>query len=197
VSGRLSEVLREVATVLSARRVAFALVGGLAVSVRTEPRFTRDVDLAVVAANDREAEAVVAALAPRYEPVMILEHETLDRMAAVRLARPGESTAGPVVDLLFASSGVEPEVVTSAEPLEVFSGVGVPVARTGSLLALKLLSRDASRPVDEVDLRALLAVADAEDLSMAERLVELVSRRGGDRGRDLRAQWRDLTGQDG
>jgi predicted nucleotidyltransferase len=190
-------VLREVATVLSARRVAFALVGGLAVSVRTEPRFTRDVDLAVVAANDREAEAVVAALAPRYEPVMILEHETLDRMAAVRLARPGESTAGPVVDLLFASSGVEPEVVTSAEPLEVFSGVGVPVARTGSLLALKLLSRDASRPVDEVDLRALLAVADAEDLSMAERLVELVSRRGGDRGRDLRAQWRDLTGQDG
>lgn len=35
----------------------FALVGGLAVSARTEPRLTRDTDLAVAVADDVEAEA--------------------------------------------------------------------------------------------------------------------------------------------
>jgi hypothetical protein len=33
------------------------LVGGLAVSVRTEPRFTRDVDLVVAISDDHAAEA--------------------------------------------------------------------------------------------------------------------------------------------
>ncbi|MBL8899776.1 MAG: hypothetical protein JNM84_19250 [Planctomycetes bacterium] len=44
---------------LEARKTAFALVGGLAVSVRCEPRFTRDLDLAVAVASDLEAEALV------------------------------------------------------------------------------------------------------------------------------------------
>ena len=38
-----------------------ALIGGLAVSARTEPRFTRDADLAVAVTSDAEAEA------PHYE----------------------------------------------------------------------------------------------------------------------------------
>lgn len=35
---------------------SFAVIGGLAVSARTEPRFTRDIDFAVVVATDRDAE---------------------------------------------------------------------------------------------------------------------------------------------
>jgi hypothetical protein len=35
----------------------FALVGGLAVSARAEPRMTRDADLAVVVNDDHDAEA--------------------------------------------------------------------------------------------------------------------------------------------
>ena len=38
----------------------WALVGGLADSIRVEPRFTRDIDLAVSVADDEAAEAVVA-----------------------------------------------------------------------------------------------------------------------------------------
>lgn len=192
MSQRLADVLRDVAAILQANSVDFALVGGLAVSVRTEPRFTRDVDIAVAVANDREAEAVVAQLGPRYEPVAVLEQETLERMAAVRLARAGLAAAGVVVDLLFASSGVEREVVDAAEPLEVFTGLLVPVARTGHLLALKLLARDERRPVDTVDLQMLLAVADGEDRATAEQLVNTIMRRGAGRGRDLPAEWRRL-----
>ncbi|MGH3930337.1 MAG: nucleotidyl transferase AbiEii/AbiGii toxin family protein, partial [Pseudonocardiaceae bacterium] len=40
-----------------------ALIGGLAVSVRTEPRFTRDIDLAVAVRDDADAERLVNSLA--------------------------------------------------------------------------------------------------------------------------------------
>lgn len=42
----LEAVLRQIHTDLIEARVSFALVGGLGVSARTEPRFTRDADLA-------------------------------------------------------------------------------------------------------------------------------------------------------
>jgi hypothetical protein len=39
-----------------------ALVGGLAASARTEPRLTRDADLAVLVSDDRDAEVLVGHL---------------------------------------------------------------------------------------------------------------------------------------
>jgi len=55
-------------------------VGGLAVSVRLEPRFTRDADVAVAVASDAEAEAVtgwlVAAgcqVTATAEPLVVLD----------------------------------------------------------------------------------------------------------------------------
>ncbi|MDQ3974793.1 MAG: nucleotidyl transferase AbiEii/AbiGii toxin family protein [Actinomycetota bacterium] len=72
---------------LAGQGAPFALVGGLAVSARTEPRFTRDIDLVVAVENDREAEAVVRALAPSYEVLVTLEHDALQRLAAVRVGR--------------------------------------------------------------------------------------------------------------
>jgi hypothetical protein len=51
--------LRRIVSDLSALGRRFALVGGLTVSVRTEPRLTRDSDLAVFVADDRDAEALV------------------------------------------------------------------------------------------------------------------------------------------
>jgi hypothetical protein len=44
---------------LARRGRLFALVGGLAVSVRAEVRFTRDVDLVVLVADDSEAEWLI------------------------------------------------------------------------------------------------------------------------------------------
>ena len=91
-----------------------------------------------------------------------------------------------VVDLLFASSGIEPEVAAAAEPLEIVPDVRLPVATVGHLIALKVLARDdATRPQDYADLRSLLATASRTDLESARSAVRLIQERGFHRDRDL------------
>lgn len=141
----------------------------------------------VVAVEDNEeAEQVVRRLQGRgHEVSAVLEQDAAARLATVRLARAGEDI-GPVVDLLFASSGIEREVVVAAEPLELLPELIMPVARTGHLIALKVLSRDdATRPQDLVDLRALLRAATPVELARAREAVALIASRGYHRGRDV------------
>ena len=167
---------------------SWAVVGGLAVSARTEPRFTRDIDLALAVANDADAEALVRTLvASGYRVLASLEQEAVGRLATVRLEAPGEGPSGVVVDLLFASSGVEPEVVRAADRLEVFPGLPLRVARGGHLLALKVLSNSPTRPQDPVDIAALLREGTPADLQEARQLAALIAARGFNRGRDLPA----------
>jgi hypothetical protein len=93
-----------------------------------------------------------------------------------------------LVDLLFASSGIEPEIVAAAERLEVLPGLTVPVAQVGHLIAVKLLARDdQTRPLDLADLRAILQVATPDDLALGRVAIELITERGFDRQRDLAA----------
>lgn len=81
----------------------FALVGGLAVSMRSEPRFTKDVDLAVSVADDADAEQVVHSLLQiGYSVLASLEQIATGRLATIRLRPPVEGSE-IVVDLLFAS----------------------------------------------------------------------------------------------
>lgn len=48
--------------------IPHAVIGGLAVSARVEPRMTRDVDIAVAVADDAGAEEVVNKHVPRILP---------------------------------------------------------------------------------------------------------------------------------
>ncbi len=162
-----------------------AVVGGLAVSVRAEPRMTRDADLAVAVADDREAEALVRGLVDRgYAMVAAIEQEATGRLATVRLGHG--SASGVVVDLLFASCGIEPEIVAAAEPISVVQGLVLPVATVGHLIVMKLLARDdRRRPIDSDDLRSLRDVALDGDWILARDAARLVSQRGYARGRDL------------
>ena len=47
---------------LKRANIRFALVGGLAVTIRATPRFTQDADLAVAVSSDAEAERLIANL---------------------------------------------------------------------------------------------------------------------------------------
>ena len=193
---RLEKALGALVRDLDRQGARAALVGGLAVSARSEPRFTRDIDMVVAVASDAEAESIVHALVGQgYEILAVVEHETQHRLATARLVTPSEGQSGVVADLLFASSGIEAEIVTAAERLEIFAGLALPVACAGHLAALKLLAADArTRPQDAVDLRALREIASDEEIARAGSAARLIEERAFARGRDLTravAEWRD------
>jgi hypothetical protein len=86
---------------------------------------------------------------------------------------------------LFASSGIEQELVAAADRLEILPGLQVPVAKVGHLIALKILSSTPSRPQDAADLRALVAVSVPADLDLAKQTFALIEARGFARGKRL------------
>jgi len=176
----VESTLRKTVADLNALKVRSALIGGLAISVRSAPRFTKDLDFAVAVADDPEAEDVVHRLRGRgYQPAEILEQDYVERLSGVRLEQRGSDV---VVDLLFASSGIEGEVVASATRLEVLPNLLIPVATTGHLIALKVL---AGRNQDLTDLEALIPDASAADLDVARSGVRLIQARGFSREQDV------------
>lgn len=167
---RIVDTLRAICLALDSAQARWALVGGVAVGMRAEPRNTRDVDVCVAVGSDEEAEALVYSLtALGYRQGTVIEQTAAGRLATVRLHPPGQGPRGVLVDLLFVSSGIESEVVDAAERLELIPNLIVPVASLGHLIALKVLARDdRRRPQDIIDLKALLTVADGNSLATAQ-----------------------------
>ena len=184
----IEQLLQQLTRFFAEANRRWALVGGLAVSVRARPRFTNDLDLAVAVDTDQDAESLVYALTMQsYRVLLCLEHERVSRLSTVRLLPPGQEEEGIIVDLLFASSGIERELTEAATPLEVLPGLSVPVATLGHLLAMKLLAMDdVTRPQDRIDILAMLEFADAEELARAHEAIDLITARGYDRSKNLR-----------
>jgi hypothetical protein len=197
-STQLFSALRETAGFLDQRHQPWALVGGLAVSIRVEPRFTRDIDLAVSVTDDGAAESLVADLVGAgYTLKLSLEQQALGRLAAVRLLPPGQHDEGIVIDLLFVSCGIEPEICSAAERLEIAPGLTVPVAQAGHLVAMKMLALAPDRPQDGIDLRALLSQLTPEERVRAIDAVGRIEQRGANRGKALSSElevWLGRTG---
>ncbi len=144
-------------------------------------------DVVVDVRDDADAEALVLDLqAGGFRVLAAVEQDSIHRLATARLVAPGGIERGVVVDLLFASSGIEPEVARGADFIEVLAGLRIPVARVGHLMALKLLARDdRRRPQDLDDLRALLRESNDADLVEARQAVRTIEARGFHRERRL------------
>lgn len=184
----LSRRLAKLKKHLEALGCRFAVVGGLAVSARTRPRMTKDVDVAVAVCGDSEAEAIVRHLmATHYTvgPEDVFENLDTHRMSTVRMRSRDSDSTEPDSDLLFASSGIELEIVDAATGIEFGAASVVPVAVLGHLIATKVLSERPDRPQDRDDLCALLRVAGADDLELARTSLGLIAERGYARSKDL------------
>jgi len=179
---------------LRALKVEWALVGGMAVSYRSRPRTTEDLDVAIAVVGDREAESIARGFRSRgyhHLPESVLEHRDAKRLATVRFAATAQDCAGVVVDLLFSSSGIEPELVASAEVLEILPRVSVPVALTGHLLAMKIL---AGREQDVRDAQWLWEAADETEKQRARDALILITHRRYNRGKDLFSEMARILG---
>ena len=116
------------------------------------------------------------------------------RLATARL----RLSDGSLLDLLFASSGIEPEIAAAAEELEVLPGLFVPVITLAHLIAVKVLARDdRTRPQDIADLRSLLDTANPDDVDAAYDVLRLIVERQYHRGRDLTGALDELRRESG
>jgi len=165
---------------------SWALVGGLALGVHARPRATLDADIALVVRDDADADRFAKALQAR--DYVVLEagvHPTLGHFTAIRVVSPVRAGGRLVVDFMFATTGVEREIVASAERLAVTRDLTVPVATRGHLIAMKVLSEGKDRPQDSVDLQQLLQRATTADLDEARTALRMIREREHDCGKDL------------
>ncbi|MCX4244321.1 nucleotidyl transferase AbiEii/AbiGii toxin family protein [Paraliomyxa miuraensis] len=186
------EALAAAARALRQRQERFALIGGLAVSVHGEVRFTRDVDLAVAVMDDEAAERLVYGLrADGFEPFASVEHGERERLSTVRLLSP----QGVKIDLIFASSGIETEAVERATVIDVPGTGPLPVACVEELVAMKTLSMTNRRLQDRIDAQRLLEHTNGLDLDRVRANLGLIRQRGYDRGEDLEAKLASLLAE--
>lgn len=146
--------------------------------------------MAISVSSDADAEQLIRVLRSKgYGLVTLVEQTHATRLATARLRKAKGHAV--IVDLLFASSGIEPEIVAQATELQLLPSLSLRVAAVGHLLSMKILARDdRTRPQDYDDIRALLAVATKEDRALATRSLKLIQARGFARTRPLLALWK-------
>lgn len=138
--------LARLARLLDAWPHPAAVVGGLAVVLRVQPRFTRDLDVVVVVpAPRRSLLPALTAAGYTYDP------GDIDEWLDGGLVRAVVPETGEGLDLILADVPYLETVAGRAEPLEI-EGCSLPVATLEDLLLLKL---EAGRPHDLDDALAL------------------------------------------
>lgn len=194
MSGILTQ-LRTVAEELNQTNAKWALAGALAVSTHTEPRTTRDIDVVIILTNEDERRKFIDGLIQRgFSTPSIIMHVAPTHKLGTRLQVPASSGTSVALDLLHSSSGIEAEIIANAVKLEIFPKLVVPVACIGHLIAMKILSQnDVDRIKDRDDLQKLFKVASKDDLLLAKESVQLIQKRGFNRGLDLLKCFTELT----
>jgi hypothetical protein len=147
-----------------------------------------------VAIEQRELDRLIIELRHRgYEIHRLVEHETAERTATVRLLDP----SGVLIDLLAARSGIEAEIVSTSTLVPLDPVESIPVAGAEELLAVKILAESPARPQDRLDGLALLRVNPRLDLARVRELLELIIERGYARGEPLHAKLDALLQESG
>lgn len=158
--------LADAAQVLETHGIRFALIGGLAVSLRGQPRMT--VDLVILADVDQALRLAQELRSTPFEPLFPGVEEVVARSFILPLRH---RATGIRVDMAIGMSGFERQAVSQATKVTI-GDVRVPVVAVEDLLVMKAL---AGRPQDEQDIRGLVAAQrDAIDwpacLDVAEKL---------------------------
>jgi predicted nucleotidyltransferase len=186
--------LKRVARDLNESAVPWCLVGGLATSVYTEPRTTKDVDLVVSVSGDPDSEQLRAFLKARgYTGESMLLHALPTFKMGWRLMIPPSNGVNIPIDILSSVCGFEGEIIQAAEKFEILPGVVLPVASLGHLMAMKIISQNnTDRIQDRADLLALLKAAKELDVSLARGFVARISGSLYANDRDLVAEFDSL-----
>jgi len=184
----------ECAKIIEKEGYKCALVGGVAVGVWGEERFTKDLDFALAVKTDKDAEKLVKAMVDKgFRIETVLEHKPSDSIALVIFSSPTSDKIPYRVDLIFMQTGIEKEVVENSVVFKVDKKSELRVASVGHLIALKVLSMDdKKRPQDRLDIANLLKVADKNDLETAKKALDLITKREFNQKKDLLQRFKVL-----
>ena len=142
--------LGDISRFLSSQEIPFAVIGGIAVIVRGEPRFTADVDVVAGIELDRALELIEAT---ERSPFRTLFPDA-DEVVRTSFILPLQHVDTEItVDLAIGLSGFERNMIARAESVD-FEEFAIPVATAEDLILMKLL---AARPRDTDDASRIVA----------------------------------------
>jgi hypothetical protein len=147
----LRNTLADAAAFLTAHSIPFAVIGGIAASIRGEPRLTADVD-AVIEVEVEGALRLLAAAGPSapFEPLFPDAAEVVKTALILPLRHRRTRIR---VDLALGLTGFERRLIQRASR-EDLGGFQVPVATAEDLLLMKVL---AGRPRDLEDAKNIVS----------------------------------------
>jgi len=147
MNSHLSAIL-EVHRFLSARRIPYAIIGGIAVQYWGMPRFTRDIDVTVLVTLGGERaflEDFLASFRPRI--VDALEFAVQHRICLAM------SSEGHEIDVSLGIPGYEEEVITRAVECDFGGGTAFMICTAEDLIIHKAM---AGRPQDLADIEGVV-----------------------------------------
>lgn len=181
----LRTTLADAVGFLEAEGVHYALIGGLAVSLRAQPRATVDVDMVIAADVERSLQLAEALEGTCFRPLFDDVAEVVQKAFILPLRH---RLTNVKVDLALGLSGFEQQAVARAERLAL-AGTTVSVATAEDLLVMKVL---AGRPQDDQDVRGLV-IAQGDHLDW-DYCLRVAADLGEALGQDLVGRVSDLRG---
>jgi len=158
--------IQRLAKVLESYGIPYAIIGGVAVSIRAIPRYTKDVD-AVLWVGESDWEKILAQVtqegftARAENPISFAQKNRLLLLI---------DEDGTQIDLSFGALPFEERMIRNAEPVEIASGCFATVATAESLVVMKAI---AWRPKDIQDIRDIASInPDLDWNSVVEEFAE-------------------------
>lgn len=156
--------LADITRWLQATRTDAVLVGGVAVSLLSRPRFTQDVD-ALAWVGDGNLEPLLEAAADHGIVPRIEEPLEFARRTRVLLLRHAPTAVD--IDLILGGLAFELQAIEQGRAVEI-GGVSVRLPRVEHLLIMKAV---ANRPQDRQDIAALLTAHPGADVELVRMWV--------------------------
>ena len=182
----LDQALATISSWLKEKEVPHMVIGGFAVTVWGEPRFTRDLDI------------TLSVPPARFDQMVRLICGRFTSLAGDPIKFAAETRVLPVVvesvpaDLIFAALPYEEDAIERARPIKV-GGVDVPICAPEDLILHKIVS---ARPRDHEDIEGVFRYRHTEldyaylDPRIAELADALSDRNMLDWYHGLRSRWR-------
>jgi len=147
---------KDLLVLLNQSGVRYLIVGGYAVMLYTEPRYTKDLDV-LIGASSEEVEAIGAALDAFGFPMSeALLQELILPNRMISIGRPPSR-----IDILNEISGVDFDQAWLRRNVVTLEGISLPFISLGDLVDAK---RASGRPQDLVDLQSLESLNRKNDI---------------------------------